>query len=121
MGLLECVGCGVAETEKACEEAEVERLCTWEDMVQSNVRICGVCCMLEKEVTEGTEEGGLGSTTEQCLNSVLRHSNSILKKMATMKRLLFFVVIILFLNQSSDMTDVPEEASQRGLFSCGPS
>lgn len=36
--------------------------------------------MLEKEVTEGTEEGGLGSTSEQCLNRVLRHFNSISRK-----------------------------------------
>lgn len=72
----------------------MERLYTWEDMVQSEVNISGVCYLSENEVKEDSGEGGLGSNHEWCLNIVLRHLDFILKKMATTERPLFIVVII---------------------------
>lgn len=87
------------------------------DMVLSNVSTSGICYLSEKEVKEGMWEGGLGSAYEQCFNTVLRHLNSVLKKMASTKRLLFFIVIQI-LSQNSDMT---RRCAQRGLFSCRPS
>lgn len=79
------------------------KLCTWEDPV--DVIISGVCYLSVKEVTKDTGEGGLGSNHKWYLNTVLRHLNFILKKMAPTKCLLFFVAFILFLNQNNDMTE----------------
>lgn len=55
-------------------------------------------------------EGGLGTSPEWCLNTVLGHVNYILKKMATTKW--FGPLSLLIFKHNNDVTEyMPQEAS----------